>query len=321
MVNIPEIENSKDRITDVHQTILDHLGDSLPLVPQIARHLLKQQKGQLRSRLTIRCAELFQSADQRVLDLAGILEFLHASTKLHRRVQKPGESRRQLKPLQGIWGNEASVLLGDYLLSISFEILTRAGNLEVLETISSTTQKIALGQMLEVSKPYFKIGSKDWEEITLLKHASLFQAGAVCASIWGKANTEITDNLGKFGCELGMASRLAKDLETVCNHAQMVQALQQEKLLYPVCLWLEKGMGSRDSKTMKKLLSESNTGSNFDDNNWKNLLQWCWVPVEQKIEEHLEGACYHLKQIDELDCSNLKELTELKMNSAPETLS
>ena len=236
MVNIPEIENSRDRISDVHQTILDHLGDSLPLVPQIAGHLLKQQKDQLRSRVTIRCAELFQSPDQRVLDLAGILEFLHASTKLHRRVKKPGESRRQLKPIQGIWGNEASVLLGDYLLSISFEILTRAGNLEVLETISSTTQKIALGQMLEVSKPYFKTGSKDWEEITLLKHASLFQAGAVCASIWGKANTEITDNLGKFGCELGMASRLAKDLETVCNHAQMVQALQQEKLLYPVCL-------------------------------------------------------------------------------------
>ena len=143
----------------------------------------------------------------------------------------------------------------------------------------------------------------------------------MCASIWGKANTEITDNLGKFGCELGVASRLTKDLETVCNHAQMVQAFQQEKVLYPVCLWLEKGMGSRDSETMKKLLSEPNPGSNFDENNWKSLLQWCWAPVQQQIEEHLERACYHLKQIDELDCSNLKELTEFKMNSAPETLS
>ena len=72
---------------------------------------------------------------------------------------------------------------------------------------------------------------------------------------------------------------------------------------------------------MKKLLSELNTGSNFDENNWKSLLQWCWVPVQQKIEEHLVRACYHLKQIDELDCSNLKELTEFKMNCSPETLS
>ena len=79
-------------------------------------------------------------------------------------------------------------------------------------------------------------------------------------------------------------------------------------------------MGSRDSETMKKLLSEPNTRSNFDENNWKSLLQWCWVPVQQKIEKHLGRACYHLKQIDELDCSTLKKLTEFNMNPAPEIL-
>ena len=310
-----------DRIPEIQSTIISNLGNSLPFVPQIAENLVETSYNTLRSRLTIRCASLFDETDSTILDIAGILEYLNAASLLHHRVRKPSESRRKLKPIEDIWGNEASVLLGDYLLSISFEILTRAGNLEVLETISSTTQEIALGQMLEVSKPCFKTGSKDWEEITLLKHASLFQAGAVCAAIWGKANTEIRDSLGKFGCEVGIASCLRKDLETVCDHDQMVQALQQEKVLYPVCLWLEKGVGSRDSETMKKLISEPNTASNFDENKWKSLLQWCWVPVQQKIEEHLERACYHLNQIDELDCSNLKKLTELNMNSAPEILS
>ena len=214
MNQFTEIEYSSDRIQDIHKTILDHLGGSLPFLPQVAGHLLKQQRDQLRSRLTIRSAELFHPADQKILDLAGILEFLHASTMLHRKVQKPGKSRRQLKPLQGIWGNEASVLLGDYLLSISFEILTRAGNLEVLEIISSATQKIALGQMLEVSKAFHEITSKDWEEITLLKYTSLFEAGAVCATIYGGNNQVVKEHIGKFGSELGMAARLTKDLKT-----------------------------------------------------------------------------------------------------------
>ena len=134
MFHFSEAENAQDRIPEVHQTILERLGDSLPFVPQIAEHLLEEKKKQLRSRMTVRCAELFKPADNRIFDLAGILEFLHASSLLHRQVRKPGETRRQLKPIQGIWGNEASVLLGDYLLSISFEILPGTGNLEILET-------------------------------------------------------------------------------------------------------------------------------------------------------------------------------------------
>ena len=84
MFHFSEAENTQDRIPEVHQTILERLGDSLPFVPQIAGHLLEEKKEQLRSRMTVRCAELFKPADDRIFDLAGILEFLHASSLLHR---------------------------------------------------------------------------------------------------------------------------------------------------------------------------------------------------------------------------------------------
>ena len=321
MFHFSEAENTQDRILEVHQTILERLGDSLPFVPQIAGHLLEEKKELLRSRMTVRCAELFKPVDDRIFDLAGILEFLHASSLLHRQVRKPGEARRQLKPIQGIWGNEASVLLGDYLLSISFEILTGAGNLEILETISTTTQNIALGQMQEVSQPFADSSPETWEKITQLKHASLFRAGAVCASIWGEASPHTSETLGKFGFELGMASLLQKDLETVCDHDLMIQAIQKEKVLYPMCLWLEKGLEPGDSKRVREILSNFHPTPEFLEKDWKELLSWCWIPVQQKIEAHLELARFHLDQLDDLECSNLRKLTEFETQPVPQTIS
>ena len=179
-----EAQTHNDRIPEIQSTIISNLGTSLPFVPQIAEYLVETRYNTLRSKLTIRCASLFGESDSTILDIAGILEYLHAASLLHRWVCKPGESRRKLKPIDDIWGNEASVLLGDYLLSRSFEILSVHGNLDILDTVSDATQKIALGQIMEISHPFPSLGPVDCWKIMEFKTASLFEAGALCAACW-----------------------------------------------------------------------------------------------------------------------------------------
>ena len=190
-----------------------------------------------------------------------------------------------------------------------------------MEIISTTTQNIALGQMQEVSQPFADSSPETWEKITQLKHASLFRAGAVCASIWGKASPQTCETLGKFGFELGMASLLQKDLETVCDHDLMIQAIEKEKVLYPMCLWLEEGLEPGDSKRVREILSNLHPTPEFLERDWKELLSWCWIPVQQKIEAHLELARLHLDQLDDLECSNLRKLTEFETQPVSETVS
>ena len=143
----------------------------------------------------------------------------------------------------------------------------------------------------------------------------------VCASIWGKASPQTSETLGKFGFELGIASWLQKDLETVCDHDLMIQAIQKEKVLYPMCLWLEKGLEPGDSKRVREILSNFHPTPEFLERDLKELLSWCWIPVQQKIEAHLELARFHLDQLDDLECSNLRKLTEFETQPVPETVS
>ena len=140
------------------------------------------------------------------------LEFLNTASTLHQHIKTPENSRRLHKHNKNIWGNEVSVLLGDYLLSISFQILTRLGNLDVLECISLATQNISHGQVLEISKPPHSATIKHWRRVILGKFAGLFGAGAQSAAYWGGADNLTASRLFSFGEHVGMAVKLKNDL-------------------------------------------------------------------------------------------------------------
>ena len=156
----PDIEQLRSLVAEDVQAadalIKSRLYCGTDLINRVGDYILSSGGKRLRPLITILCAKAAGYKGKKHIDVAVILELVHTATLLHDDVVDASKLRRGRKTVNVRYGNEASVLLGDYLLSISFEILTRAGNLEVLETISSTTQKIALGQILEVSIPYFK---------------------------------------------------------------------------------------------------------------------------------------------------------------------
>ena len=115
-------------LKQVQNTVRNKIGASLPFSSKIANHIILSEKVPTRALVLLNSASLFDKPDQAVFDIGSTLELLNTASNLHQHIKTPENSRRLHKHNKNIWGNEVSVLLGDYLLSISFQILTRLGN-------------------------------------------------------------------------------------------------------------------------------------------------------------------------------------------------
>ena len=189
-----------------------NIGDSLPFSSEIANHIMVSDKIPTRALVLLKSASLFDKPDQAVFDIGSTLELLNTASIYTSILKTTENSRRLHKHNKNIWGNEVSVLLGDYLLSISFQILTRLGNLDVLECISLATQNISHGQVLEISEPPHSATIKHWRRVISGKFAGLFGAGAQSAAYWGGADNLTASILFSFGEHVGMAVQLKTDL-------------------------------------------------------------------------------------------------------------
>ena len=181
---------------------------------------------------------MFGKTDQAVFDIGSTLELLNTASTLHQHIKNPENSRRLHKHNKIIWGNEVSVLLGDYLLSISFQILTRLGNLDVLECISLATRNISHGQVLEISKPPHSVTKKHWRRVMLGKFAGLFGAGAQSAAYWGGADNITSSILFTFGEHVGLAVKLKNDLKELGGEEFVKQKINNYELWSPICFLL-----------------------------------------------------------------------------------
>ena len=136
-------------IKQIQNAVRNNIGFSLPFSSEIAKNIMVSDKIPTRALVLLKSATLFDKPDQAVFEIGSTLELLNTASNLHQHIRNTENARRLHKHFKNIWGNEVSVLLGDYLLSISFKILTRLGNLDVLECISLATKNISHGQVLE----------------------------------------------------------------------------------------------------------------------------------------------------------------------------
>jgi len=251
-------ENNLER---VQNAVKNNLGVSLPFMSDIAHHMITPHNNSTRSLLLLQSASLFKNPDDAIIDIGSTLEFLHTASELHRHIKEPENARRHQQHVQKLWGSEASVLLGDYLLSISFQILTRLGNLDVLECVSLATQNISRGQVLEISEPTLTATPKHWRRVTRDKIAGLFGAGAKSAAFWGNASQATASKLFDFGEHLGMAVQLKTDLDAIDDEKRFQQKLKDKELWSPLCFLLHERMpGSVSMEMSIKLQNEFTVG-------------------------------------------------------------
>jgi len=203
----------KDKLEDVNQQTKYKLASEINLIHKMTNYHLKSGGKRIRPLLTLGSAKLCGYKDgNRDVNLAACVELIHNATLLHDDVIDSSELRRGIKTSNTIWGNQSSILIGDYLFSRCFELMVEDGSMEILKLLSSTSSKIAQGEVLQLEyRGDVDILEETYFDIINLKTAALFAAATrVGACITNKGKKE-KNALESYGRNLGLAFQIADD--------------------------------------------------------------------------------------------------------------
>lgn len=211
---------SIDRLVDsvaadmdrVNRVILSRTGSEVTMIPEVANHLISSGGKRLRPMLTVAMAQLSGYAGEGHIKLAAAVEFMHTATLLHDDVVDESEMRRGKLAARMLWGNEASVLVGDFLLGQAFRMMVEVGSLRSLEILSSAAAVIAEGEVMQLAVAKNTATTED-EYLAVIrgKTAELFAAACeVGPVIAGRPKAEQAA-CRSFGMNLGIAFQLVDD--------------------------------------------------------------------------------------------------------------
>ena len=209
-----ELKNSvEDKLVLVDELIEQKLRSKVDLVDKMTKYHLKTGGKRIRGLLTLASAKLCgYNKGGRDINLSACVELIHAATLMHDDVIDNGEIRRGKKTINNIWGNQSSILVGDYLLSRCFEMMVDDGDLEVLKLLSSTSAEISQGEVLQLQhNKEIDILEETYLKIISWKTASLFSASTKVGAILSKKENKIKEALYSYGKNLGLTFQIADD--------------------------------------------------------------------------------------------------------------
>jgi octaprenyl-diphosphate synthase len=196
----------------VNQVIGDHLASEVVLINQLSQHIILSGGKRLRPMLVILSARAcgYRGDDDALL--AAVVEFIHTATLLHDDVVDDSDMRRGKQTASTIWGNEAAVLVGDYLYSRAFQMMIKARSMTIMDLLANTTNVIAQGEVLQL----LNIRDPDtseckYQDVIYAKTACLFEAAARIGALLGRVDSEMEMALQAYGKHLGIAFQLIDD--------------------------------------------------------------------------------------------------------------
>jgi octaprenyl-diphosphate synthase len=196
----------------VNAVILGRMQSEIPLIPELAGHLIAGGGKRMRPMLTLSSARLIGYTGTRHHRLAAAVEFIHTATLLHDDVVDGSDLRRGRRTANIIWGNPASVLVGDFLFSRSFELMVEDGSLKVLKILSNASAVIAEGEVNQLTAARrIDIAEDRYLAIIGAKTAALFAAACRIAAVVAERPEEEEAALDSYGRNLGIAFQLVDD--------------------------------------------------------------------------------------------------------------
>lgn len=196
----------------VNNVIESHLSSEVVLINQLSQHIIHSGGKRLRPMLVMLSAQSCQyQGDQDAL-LASVIEFIHTATLLHDDVVDDSEMRRGQQTASTIWGNEAAVLVGDYLYSRAFQMMVKAQSMDIMNLLANTTNTIAQGevmQLLNINDP--DTSEEKYQQVIYHKTACLFEAACEIGAIISGSDNTTREAMGRFGKHLGIAFQLVDD--------------------------------------------------------------------------------------------------------------
>ncbi|MGB8516261.1 MAG: octaprenyl diphosphate synthase [Gallionella sp.] len=211
-----------DDMAAVDQVIRTRLRSEVVLVNQIGEYIIGGGGKRLRPALVVLSAHAFGYQGKFHHDLAAVVEFIHTATLLHDDVVDESELRRGKATASAMFGNAASVLVGDFLYSRAFQMMVEVGEMSVMQTLADATNLIAEGEVLQLLNCHdADVDTANYMRVIHCKTAKLFEAAMRLGAILGKASAAEQEAAAKYGMHLGTAFQLVDDvLDYSANEAQ-----------------------------------------------------------------------------------------------------
>lgn len=208
----PLMELTKGEMKRVNTLILSKAGSDVELIPEISRHLVSSGGKRLRPMLTLAAARMFGYEGDHHIKLATSVEFMHTATLLHDDVVDESDLRRGSETARVIWGNQASVLVGDFLLGQAFRMMVEVGSLPALDVLSNAACVIAEGEVMQLTAAKnLETTEDDYLAVIKAKTAALFAAAAEMGPIIADRSAADRASLRAYGTNLGLAFQLVDD--------------------------------------------------------------------------------------------------------------
>ena len=292
-----------NRLENVNQQIKYCLASEINLIHKMTNYHLKSGGKRIRPLLTLAAAKLCGYIDgNRDVNLAACIELIHNATLLHDDVIDDSELRRGIKTSNTIWGNQSSILVGDYLFSRCFEMMVTDGSLEILKLLSSTSSKIAQGEVLQLEyKGEIDILEENYFDIINSKTAALFAAATKVGACIANRNKKEKDSLESYGRNLGLAFQIADDAldyystKTIFGK-EIGKDFFEGKVTLPIIFLCQKA-NTKEKIFLEKIFKKKNR-SKLEFNETQNLIKkYSSIDSCFKRAEHFVNISYNALNI------------------------
>jgi octaprenyl-diphosphate synthase len=261
---------TRDDIRDVNELIVRTMDSPVTLIPQLAGHIVAAGGKRLRPMMTLAAAQMCGYTGRRHISLAACVEFIHTATLLHDDVVDASDLRRGLASANAVWGNQASVLVGDFLFSRAFELMVADGSLPVLKVLSKASAVIAEGEVLQLTTTSNTHTSETaYLEVIRSKTAELFAAACRIGALVADRPKVEEEALETYGMNLGIAFQLIDDvLDYSAKQATLGKTVgddfREGKITLPVILAYRRGDDDERIFWRRTLEDHEQTESDLD---------------------------------------------------------
>ncbi|MGB1360700.1 MAG: polyprenyl synthetase family protein [Alphaproteobacteria bacterium] len=299
------LDISKDDMEKVNDIIIDNMRSDVPLIPQLAGYLINAGGKRIRPMLLCVVAGLLNNKSDKAPLFAGCVEFIHTATLLHDDVIDESDMRRGKETANNVWGNQATVLVGDFLFSRAFQLMAGSNQTDATQELANASSRLAEGEIMQLlTTNNLKTTTDEYIEMIGAKTAVLFSASCKVGAILAGADKTTQEKLYKFGENLGIAFQMIDDaLDYADDNDQM-----------------DKNIGDdfKEGKITMPLLKVLNDG----DTQVKEFLTRTIEKMEQ-TEDDLQTMLSYIKKYDAIKYtldSAIKygELAKEQLNDLPD---
>ncbi len=261
---------AQNDMTTVNHLIYEQLNSDVALINQLGIYIVNAGGKRMRPMLTVLAAQALNYSGKEHCSIAAIIEFIHTATLLHDDVVDESNMRRGRETANALFGNSASVLVGDFLYTRSFQMMTKIGNMKIMDILSDATNIVAEGEVLQLmhcNDP--NTTEEQYLQVIYCKTAKLFEAATRLAAVISNQDKKIEQALADYGKYLGTAFQLIDDIMDYTADAKEMgknvgDDLSEGKPTLPLLYAMKHG-NTQQNQLIRDAIEHSNGMDNLDD--------------------------------------------------------